>query len=171
MPAIALKDKRWIYTSVLGGGLLFLLGIRDLGASYSATLWPFTPGRVVRAAAVASATGEHYPLIEYEYILGGRVHRSSRIQNSIGIFRLWPRQIHSRAEADSATAKYPVGREMRVAYNPGDTDQAWLEPRVNWFALIPLLAGVVFIVGGLVVSRRSSTGNRQTGENQLRTGE
>jgi hypothetical protein len=133
--------------------VLLLFGIRALGASYSATRWPFTPGRIVRSQLRDSPPGGFQ--VEYEYILGGRLLRSDRVRSWTGILPgVWPEKAPSRSEAESVVQKYRVGLELPVRYDPGDVRRSVLEPRTNWLALVPLLTGLIITTLGIRLLRR-----------------
>jgi Protein of unknown function (DUF3592) len=160
IPETVLRGRRWSVLAILGGGLLFVWGIRDLGASYAATQWPFTPGRVLQAVVVDSVGREPHPFVEYEYILAGRMHRSHTISNATGLFGL-PRRQWTRAKADSIVAVFPAGAEIKVAYDPGNTEHSLLVPRMNWMAMAPLTLGLVLLIYGIKV--RSSARGAEVG--------
>jgi hypothetical protein len=143
--------------ALVGGGLLLLWGIRDLGASYAATRWPFTPGRVLRAGVVDSIHPGRQPRIEYEYVLAGRVHRSHTISNAVGVLGI-PARTWTPAQADSLLARFPPGAEIRVAYDPGDTDHSLLIPRLNWYAVAPIVTGLMLLFYGVKSIRSAMPG-------------
>ena len=122
---------------ILAGVLAFFFGLRVLGRSYSMTRWPITPGRIV-TSAVVPAEGQFEAHVEYEYILAGRVRRG----------RL-PVSPTSRESADSVVARYPMGLEIPVGFDPGDTTSSALRPRISWWSLALTLAGAGVIGFGL----------------------
>jgi Protein of unknown function (DUF3592) len=64
---------------MIAGLGLFVLGIRIFGRSYSSTRWPIAPGRVVRSDVKDGSAGNYTAVVEYEFILGGRVYRGRGI--------------------------------------------------------------------------------------------
>ena len=125
--------------------LVVLLGLRTFGRSYSMTRWPITPGRILRSAVTPTDNGQSRALIEYEFILAGRVYR--------GVMT-------SGAAADSLVAAYPPGREIPVGYDPGDPQQSVLRPQIRWWSLALTVAGaiVLFVVGRDAYAHRTGRG-------------
>lgn len=139
--------------SLGAGTILFLYGIRAFGASYAATRWPFTPGRIVRSAVVDSARRGYQ--VEYEYILGGKLLRSDKIRTETGLLPgLWPERSPSRSQVESIVGAFPAGRELPVRYNPGNVRETVLEPRINWLALVPFAGGTFLALLGIGLLRR-----------------
>ena len=122
---------------ILAGFLAFLPGIRILGRSYSMTRWPVTPGRVTSSAIIAKGNTKFEAAVEYEYILAGRVRRGRM-----------PVTSPTRLSAESVTVRYPVGSEIAVGYNPGNTEESVLLPRIKWWSLILVLGGASLMLYG-----------------------
>lgn len=122
---------------ILAGTLAFIFGLRTFGRSYSMTRWPITPGRVV-TSVVAEEAGRVQARVEYEYMLAGRVYRGSVPASSL-----------SREAADSLAARYPVGREIAVGYDPGNPRQSVLRADLRWWSLALTLAGVCIMAAGI----------------------
>ncbi|MEO8198976.1 MAG: DUF3592 domain-containing protein [Gemmatimonadota bacterium] len=135
------------------GALAFLFGLRAFGASFATTRWPFTPGRITRSMIVDSAS-PHFQF-EYQYILGGHLLHSRRITNPVGLLPgIWPERAPGIDAAESLAGKYPVGKELPVFYDPGDVREAVLKARLNWFALVPLAAGMLLVGAGVKLLRQ-----------------
>lgn len=122
---------------ILAGFLAFLPGIRIFGRSYSMTRWPITPGRVTASEIAAKGSAKFEATVEYEYILAGRVRRGRM-----------PVAGPSRQAAESITARFPVGNEIAVGYNPGNSEDSVLLPRIQWWSLILALVGAGLMLYG-----------------------
>lgn len=122
---------------ILAGFLAFLPGIRIFGRSYSMTRWPVTPGRVTSSAILEKGRTKFEAAVGYEYILAGRVRRGRM-----------PVTASTRQSAESVTVRYPVGREIAVGYNPGNTEESVLLPRIKWWSLLLALGGSALLLFG-----------------------
>ncbi len=82
-------------------------------------VWPATRGRVIGSAVerVRDADGEWSmePRITYEYTVNGQVFRGTRVK-----FGFTPK-------AQPTVARYPVGQEVEVFYDPAKPGEAVLE--------------------------------------------
>ena len=67
----------------------------------------------------------------------------------------------ARESADSLRARYPVGREIAVGFDPGDPGHTVLHPQIRWWSLALTLAGACLIgtVSGPGKSRHDSPRN------------
>ena len=154
----------WVLILVLIGfpGLTLFAVIYKYMEVKQASRWPSVPGRIVasgtagrevsRGAADSSDTEVRtFALIEYEYTVANRKYRGSRvgIGENMGNF-----------EVAETIARYPVGKQVTVYYNPNKREQAVLErdlPSWIWKAgiiivlvLVGLIFGAVFGYGKLV---------------------
>ena len=123
---------------ILAGFLAFLPGIRVFGRSYSMTRWPITPGRVTSTEITAGNKGRFDTVVEYEYILAGRVRRGRM-----------PVTVSSRTGAESVSAQFPAGKEIAVGYDPGNPNLSVLHPHIQWWSLVLTLAGAGMMAAGL----------------------
>lgn len=80
-------------------------------------LWPSTRGRILAAQVYrpSSDPTENQPIIDYEYAVGGNTYRSRRVKYGF------------TPKAGPTVAKYPVGREVEVFYDPANPAHAVLE--------------------------------------------
>lgn len=124
--------------AVVGFGVAFWLGkpIRD--KAVASTSWPDTEGRIIRSSLVTARNKgkTHYTAdIEYEYALEGNILTGSRV---------WFGDDYSSSsgsEFRSAVSRYPVGRQVRVHYDPADPTTSVLERGVTWSS------GVIYWIG------------------------
>jgi len=130
--------------------LAFILGgLLMIGAAWwSATMnakaadWPDTPGVIALSEFRQVAEGDNDSVrIEFDYEVAGQKHRGTTV-SYIGP----PAQ---SAEKAALVARYPVGREVRVYYDPADPSRAVLErtPSRAWMAAV--LMGVVLVAVGI----------------------
>ena len=102
--------------------------------------WPSTSGTVtrsqVRSHRQQASDGEHYesePLVDYEYEVGGQHYRGSRISFAVQ---------SGGSEVLPTLSRYPVGRTVRVYYDPAHPGRSVLErdmPRVVYLGVGILL--------------------------------
>lgn len=141
--------------AILAGALMFLLGLRIFGRSYSSTRWPVTQGRILSAHLAPAGDGRYRALIQYEFILAGKVYLGSGLHRpsggGTGDSTIGP--LRSRAEADSLIAAYPVGREIAVGFDPGDPTQSVLRPRILWWSLALTVVGAMLLAMGIWLRR------------------
>ena len=124
------------------GALLSLWGMSTLYTGWRSLDWPTTTGRV--RYSLARTTGQNYRTqLWYEYHVDGvrYVAEEYRIGGSSTPFK---------DTARAVAARYPVGRIVKVYYNPSNPAEAVLEPG-PWYGnfIIPaiglLVLGVAFL--------------------------
>ncbi len=85
--------------------------------------WPFVSGQILTARIQEAPSDEgtdYIPRVSYTYQVGDTVYAGERIT-----FR---GNAGSEAEAQAVLQRYPVGRTVRVYYNPNRLAEAVLEP-------------------------------------------
>lgn len=118
--------------------------------------WSSVPGRIVTSATESRAvkTGSvdtsdtelrNFARVEYAYTVAGRQYRGNRV--SIG-------EDLGNFEIEQTLARYPVGRDVTVYYNPNRREQSVLErelPSTLWKGIaVVVLVLVALIVGAAV---------------------
>ena len=131
----------------LAGLLMTWITISNLRQAASARGWPVTRGRIVRSEVeakwqFASATRgtrvrTYQALVEYRYRVDGREYSSRRV-------RLGATVASDEAIAGAEVARFPVGADVEVHYDPREPDSAMLEPIVAFKPLTFLLIAVFF---------------------------
>lgn len=134
----------------LVGLVLFGGGLRALLRAAGSRRWPTVPGKVVEsgvATRVAPAVipderelpsreqTVHRPVIRYEYTVKSIVFSS----NDIGFGAT---ESSSSGQAGNLAARFPVGREVTVHYDPDDPSEACLQPGIQSTTFIPLVVGL-----------------------------
>ena len=122
--------------------------------------WPHTQGRIVlaevRETAVrvrsSTSTGRYRmatryaPRIVYEYEMAGLYYQGER---------LWMGPAVVSSESDEAArevARYPLGSEVPVYYNPSNPAEATLHPRIGWGVRMLWLAALIGLVTALTIA-------------------
>ena len=140
----------------VGAGVgLVVWGQNVLAKSKASMEWPTVQG-TVRSAEVlqekerdrSSSTRReritYRPDIVYDFEVNGTAYSGARV----GVLHV---ASSNRGKADGVVARYPVGSEVTVFYDPGDPQTAVLEPGVSWFSYMPVVGGGVFILAGIVM--------------------
>lgn len=154
--------RRLLMTIIcLAGGVYFLIQGAGLASEALASdQWPTANGRIVtcdivpRTGGLAAASSEvkYEARIFYTYDVGGIEYEGNRL--AVG-------QISkARTQPDAVARKYPVGRYVKVAYDPENPLAATLEPGLNLSAALPALAGIALTLAAFVfyILGRVSTG-------------
>lgn len=147
----------WAAFFALLGACILVYARRARRQAEESTTWLPVRAKVLRSEVVReeqrSFGGETYdpartmvyyhPEIEYEYEVGGRQYRSSRL---IAVRVNFP-----RSEAEAWVARYPAGAVVTARYNPGKPQLSVLQPGLEGFQSryrIPFIAGGVFLILG-----------------------
>lgn len=127
-------------------GLIFAVaGIISLRPALSSLRWPAAQGEVL-SARVAHRDGQPYPLVRYCYQVGEKTYTSARIS-----FRPTTSLPGLPAEPPAAAlARYPEGKSITVYYDPTAPERAVLEPGAGLGAYLPVTAGGLFFILGLI---------------------
>jgi hypothetical protein len=131
-------------------GITYVVLQSKLGAIRRAASWPSAPARVITSEVRANRTDstiknplfDNIPSVRYEFEVAGRKVVGDRI--SFG-------DDTGGANTEATLARYPVGRELVIYYNPVDPSDAVIEREVpEWLAggclRITLLALVAMAV-------------------------
>jgi hypothetical protein len=142
-----------------GGLLLLVLGLRSRRKAEASKTWPTTSGRIVRAEVRrvqytdyddgdSSTYWRYYPLVEYEYRVGDQTYIGHRTAFTEKAFT-------SEAGAQRQIARFPVGSEVMVYYNPEKPEEAVLERSAygtSWFVAIGAVLLAVGFCSGCVLA-------------------
>lgn len=132
-----------------GGLFLSMLGIGMLRASRAALAWPTVQGRITQSEVASGGVNKGYrPIVEFTYSVKGRDYRSRSVilDTVVG---------GSRGYAEKRAQRYPVGRIVKVFYDPSDPGRAALEIHSGpgWWVLglgIALLAVALLATGRFI---------------------
>jgi len=120
---------------------------------YEAGQWPVANG-VILGAEVQKVVGDgeetYEPILKYSYQVNG-VKRTSALIS----YDSHATSFKSREEAGAFLSRYPIGAETAVRYNPGKPEESALIPGYDKQQLIPLGIGVLFLVWGMTIFRKT----------------
>jgi hypothetical protein len=106
--------------------------------------WPTVQGIVIHST-VEDRRGERKPHVEYTYGVEGASHTCHQI--SFDIFD----NPGGQGRIETILDRYPVGKQVTVHFDPDNPTTAILEPEVYSPFFMPLVFGVLFLLGGLLV--------------------
>ena len=129
------------------GGFLIYKSFRDRNKAEISQSWPSTPGQITEARVDRSRRTDsegdvdysYAPAIEYTYQVGGQEYSGHNI--TFG-FR---KSSSSHAKAEAALARFPIGGQVTVYYDPNNPGEAVLERKAGGSTL-SLVLGIVFLV-------------------------
>lgn len=147
---MALTTLPLVPIAVATGGVAFaIFGVSLHERARAIARWPAVRGRISAARVLEepSRCGDgpttmlYRPDIRFEYQVAGRAYAAQRLQ------ALGERAASWRSYADGVVARYPVGREVLVYYDPANPHDATLErTRTSAWAL-----GMILLGGGLAI--------------------
>ena len=112
-----------------------------------ASSWPSTMGTVLmsmvqwRSSGSSSTSGANYPVVMYSYQAMGQAYQGNKIA---------PGPEVGGMGASKVVARYPMGAQVMVYYNPENPSEALLErstPSIVKVLWISLVAADVFLCG------------------------
>jgi len=129
----------------------------------SSMSWPTTQGKVISSAVEEDQHSRikksFKPRIEYQYALEKKEYVGSEISHhDVGY--------GDRVNADNIVAKYPVGFQLDVYYDPDDYSRAVLEPGNSWRAYLFLAVPIAMLGFGLLGLWSVRTGGSRNQKNQ-----
>jgi len=159
----------WILRSfILVSFLAMLYGIKEAYNAYISTKWPSVVGTIECSWTTVQPTK---PKITYRYSVKGNEFTGNKIAF---------RDVVGTIEAKRAMHLYPVGKTVKVYYDPKDPYKSILEPGTNgvWVWLtIPEVFLFIGIVGYIKIKRKGvidarsrlfSNSTNQQGEKTLK---
>jgi hypothetical protein len=129
------------------GAAVFLFGARAPYEGWSSLHWPTADGKILYSRARVNGTYE--TLLWYEYYVANRRYVA-------GNYRTGGNVTPFRDIARAAAKRYPVGRALKVYYNPAQPSEALLEPGV-WYGNFVLPAIGILILTIALMARRYFT--------------
>ncbi len=160
-PYLANPDRAPFVAAAGGFGLAVLLfGLAFMGYVRKAAKWPVTRGRIVAADVQAYQNwrrsdfdGRRYrryykSSVVYEYEVHGRKYRGDRLTIGVVVSATVP------GFARRTAARYPVGAEVEVHYDPNRPGESVLHPRSAMHWLIFVAAGVMLALAWAVATGR-----------------
>ena len=146
-----------IVAALTGFGLLVCyFGVVFTRMVRQAQRWPTTPGRITAAGVDAyrvwsrrNRLRTHFkPAVQYSYQVNGREYSGDRVNIGVVVSGTMP------GLARRLAAKYPVGSEVNVYYNPASPGDSVLNPHSRIYYGIWLVAAVVFALSWAIAAGR-----------------
>lgn len=156
---LSMKEVRvWGLAIVFTVGGLFIVGksVYELANSMKASGWPTADGSITHSnmkskesyrARFKTKSSTHDVHLRYRYEVDGKEYTGRRIT-----FGQIDRS--SLSDAKGYLAKYPVGRNVQIHYdpdNPGDSVLESSAPGMTWMGI--LLGGLMFVGGGWGINK------------------
>ena len=144
---------------ILAGLAFFFFLTGELRSIWECRNWPTVPGVIVSSKVVETDRLEtntlpdrkgmtsrfvYLPTITYNYTVEGTEYRSSQVF-------LWmdAEDFHQPDTAGEIVARYPVGKEVTVHYEPGNIGEAVLETSIKFTHVAFPLIGILFVLLGV----------------------
>lgn len=119
---------------ILIGMIIVIIGALALAPALNSQRWPSTEGEILDAAERPASP------LRYRYTVRGQRYTGERVS------------FHRRQPAAALSQHYPPGKSVPVYYDPSDPGRAVLEPGSDLPAYLPLGAGGLFFIIGLILS-------------------
>lgn len=110
------------------GGIGYFLYKRNQqsgAARQLAQSWPSTSGRVLMSSVQSSHSGSShstYPVVVYQYEVHGKTYQSQTIKAGEQYLN-----VRVMGQAQATVARYPIGVDVTVYYNPANPAESALE--------------------------------------------
>ena len=129
--------------ATLVGAHLTLSFARDLVHGRASRRWPQAPGRVVGWGGHAGSASAHdsTAALTYEYEVAGRTYTSRRV-DYVG---------HAGIDAGAVLARYALGADVVVHYDPLTPDRAVLQPGIGVGNVVRLALVLPVLAAGLAL--------------------
>jgi hypothetical protein len=138
-----------IFILAFAGAGVFLLvkSFKDRKKAETSQGWPATQGQII-AARISESTStdsdgdrstSYSPALEYTYNVAGQEYKGDKI--AFGFTQGYGRY----AKAQAALARYPLGAQVTLYYNPANPADAVLERKAGG-STISLVLGIIFIL-------------------------
>lgn len=117
----------FIPVAVLGGiGYMLYKRNQQSGAARQlAQAWPSTTGSILMSSVQTRRTGKShstYPVVVYQYQVNGRTYQNQIIKAGEQFIN-----VRVAGQAQATVARYPIGANVTVYYNPGNPADSALE--------------------------------------------
>jgi len=110
---------------VIFGIFLYRRSQQGQVAKQAAQSWPGTMGTVLSSSVQSRRSGNSistYPVVVYQYQVNGQAYQGQTIKAGEQFFN-----VRIMGEAQATAARYPVGAQVMVYYNPANPQQSALE--------------------------------------------
>lgn len=131
------------------GAFLVYKGFQGRKKAEASQNWPSTAGQITDARVSHSTrtdsdgdtTTTYTPHVEYVYQVGGQEYRGKNI--TFGFTQGYG----SPGKAQEALARYPVGSQVSVYYDPSQPGESVLERKAGGFTLSLIIGGIFLVIG------------------------
>ena len=141
-----------LYAAMIVGGVIFIfLAVSQaLKARKAEENWLTAPGEVLtselethRSHTRSGTSTTYLPKVTYRYHIMGQTYTG----NAIG----FGKSTYGRGKAEAILARYPLGGQLSVRYDPADPTKAVLETKAAGFTNY-LIVGIALLVMGIVTA-------------------
>jgi hypothetical protein len=130
-------------------GIMLVIGVLLQRKAAAARGWPTVPGTVIDSRLIASETarlGTIYRAgVTYRYEVNGQTYTNDLL--AVGA----KNHGGNRGPAERDLAKYPVGQQVQVHYNPQEPTQSMLETRVQDGIAFFAVAAILLVLGPILM--------------------
>ncbi len=135
------------FVLLLIGAIFLIIGLVALKRARVSQSWPAIPGVVLSSTVVehestdsdGGSSVSYEPKVEYTYNVMGQTYTARRIAYGANSF--------DYRKAAEIAARYPVGAQVNVHYNPDKVKDATLETSAAGGKLFPVLGGILGAAG------------------------
>ncbi len=149
-------NARIAYALIMAGVIIGYFDARDLSELRSRRDWPTAAGEIIES----KITGEKaiVPSVTYTYAVGDNAYTATSDLGTPG-FGNAAKRLNA---AQTLIADYPVGKGVRVHYNPADPRESYLTTAVPWNAYMRYGLWICALLFGLLIQHFFGFKRRQT---------
>ena len=138
-----------------GMGLMAIfIGMQEIIGAYSSKGWPSVMGTVIRSKVLVSKSStsssgqlsrtetSYTPDVAYRYVVDGTTIKNDNIRYGLAT---------NKYISENLVKQYPVGKEVKIFYNPGNPKQSVLQPGYFGGLLLMPILGLLATSAGLFV--------------------
>ena len=121
-------------------------GVNDLRLAQASASWPMTQGKIIESKIHSSRDSDgttYKPIVRFTYQVKGQELRGNKVFFGGGGISTGNRSYSRRI-----TQKYPLGKRVKVFYDPSEPRQSVLEAGLRKKSFIQLTFGSLFFLMG-----------------------
>lgn len=134
--------------AVIGILLIIFWGIPTARNAMESKDWPSTDGWIT-----ISDVSKNYDSEDDGFTYGAKVMYSYTVNGMTylgGTVAFGDYSSSDQTHASDIVSRYPIGKNVKVYYDPKDPKTSVLEPGTGWSSLVGFMAGIGFVVIGVV---------------------